>query len=41
MRDRETCQGKSIREEEQNSMEALSIVLFVIVLAAATASLFF
>lgn len=39
MHDRETCEGKSIREEEQNSMEALSIVLFVVVLAAAVVSL--
>lgn len=40
MHDRETCQGKSIREEERNGMEALSIVLFLIVLAAAVVSLF-
>lgn len=39
MIDRQTCQGKSAREEDSNSMDMLCIVLFVLVIVLTLAGL--
>lgn len=39
MSDRQTCQGKSAREEDSNSMDMLCIVLFVLVIVLTLAGL--
>ena len=39
MSDRQTCQGKSAREEDSNTMDMLCIVLFVLVIVLTLAGL--
>lgn len=39
MIDRQTCQGKSAREEDSNTMDMLCIVLFVVIIVLTLAGL--